>query len=284
MADYIEVKCCPLCGDENNDTDFRRGHYTGKKCSKCKLVFISPIAAEPGKIYTNDVTSSPSKYYLTSGEFDTKTFENRLNIIEHYTHKGNFLDIGCSVGNFLEIAQRKGWHATGIEPNPIAAGICRGKMLNVEEEFLNEKLVSKYQKNFDAIYAGDVIEHVENPVGFMDMAIKMLKKSGILMVVTPNYNSIIAKIFQIKPEEHILYFNIPSLKFLVHKMTVKTELINTTTRMRNLRALEFSTTFANKPFQKKILKILYSAGLETVINFIIKIFVRDEIILVIRKL
>ena len=43
---------------------------------------------------------------------------------------------------------------------------------------------------FDIVTAFDVIEHVESPVNFLNMIKKYLKKNGIVLIYTPNKNSL----------------------------------------------------------------------------------------------
>ncbi len=44
--------------------------------------------------------------------------KNKINLINSFnTDAKDLLDIGCGTGDFLEVAQRKGWNVTGIEPN-----------------------------------------------------------------------------------------------------------------------------------------------------------------------
>lgn len=283
MQQHIDINACPLCGTAEFKIVFRKDIYSGKRCSKCSLVYISPRAADINKIYIDDESSSPSKYYLLSEKHDKQTFEKRLMIIEHYTDGLDFLDIGCNVGNFLAAAAKKGWNTLGIEPNPKAAKATKEKGYKVEQEFLTRSLSSKYKEQFDAAYIGDVIEHVEDPLNMIRLALNMLKKNGILMIVTPDFDSLIARQFQIKPLEHIIYFNRDSLCYAAGITGAKTELIKKTTRRRSLKALAYSTTFNGKPAQKKILQVLSAVRFDSLINIILELFVKDEILMVLRK-
>ncbi len=288
MHELIEVNSCPLCRNTAYKIAFKQDIYTGKQCLNCRLVYISPVFSGLEEIYTDDVSSSPSTYYKLSEESDLITFDKRLDLIEQYVNKGRLMDIGCSVGNFLTAAGKRGWNTAGIEPNPHSAEACRRKNLAVENGFLSEELALKYSRHFDAIYLGDVIEHTENPVHVISLASRMLKPGGILMIVTPDFNSFIARRFQIKPREHILYFNESSLKYaanLAGKKSglMKTELIKKTTRHRSLKAMEYSTTFSNKPAWKKFLRLLSALYFNIPVNIFLQLFVRDEILIIIRN-
>jgi 2-polyprenyl-3-methyl-5-hydroxy-6-metoxy-1,4-benzoquinol methylase len=282
-TEHIEIDRCPVCGCGEHGTAFKKDPYTGKRCLRCDLVYLSPRAADVNDVYTDDKTSSPSKYYILSEKYDRLTFEKRLKVIEGYSTKGNFMDIGCSVGNFLSEAEKHGWNAVGIEPNPGSAGICRKKGLKVEQAFLNEDISSKYTEHFNSIYMGDVIEHVEDPLELVRLAVNMLKPGGVLMIVTPDFDSPVARMFQIKPLEHILYFNSRSLRFAADELNLKIELLKRTTRKRSLKALSYSTTFSGNALQKKIIQALSALHLNPIINLALGSFVKDELLMVLRK-
>ena len=211
-----EVKSCPVCNGIEYDIAFKKENFTGKLCSNCGLVFISPVLEDSHGLYTDDKSSSPSKYYRLSYHSDYKTFIRRIKLIEKYTVKGSILDIGCSTGNFMEAAMKNGWeNVCGVEPNPVSANECKKKNLKVIEGFADKELVKKIQDAFDAIYIGDVIEHVENPVEILNIVNRILGGEGIIMIVTPNFDSFIVRKLQIKPYEHLLYFNETSLRNLL---------------------------------------------------------------------
>jgi 2-polyprenyl-3-methyl-5-hydroxy-6-metoxy-1,4-benzoquinol methylase len=84
---------------------------------------------------------------------------------------------------------------------------------NVENLNLNRK--------FDVIIAGELIEHLDNPGLFLDKVKSHLKKDGVLILTTPNSNSIINFIevivfgqVAINPE-HKLWHNYSTLKQLL---------------------------------------------------------------------
>lgn len=284
MDDFKEVDKCPVCKCADFNIVFSKERFKGKKCVKCSLIYISPIRADLKEIYTNDKTSSPSRYYTLSYKHDISAFTNRVMLLEKYIPTGRFLDVGCSVGSMLAAAGNRGWDVSGIEPNPVSAEICRKKNINVYMNFLDEEYSEKYSEYYNAVYIGDVIEHVENPLKTISLALKMLKPNGVLMIVTPDFDSYTARIFQIKPLEHILYFNSSSIKNMMLNFDVKTELLMKTTRKRSLKALVYSTTFSEKPLMKKFLKVLYFAGLDPIINFFTSQFIRDELLLIARKI
>lgn len=278
MNDFKDVIKCPLCCSHLRKPEFTKDIFTGFRCSECGLVYISPVKNDIKAVYTDNRSSSPSEYYRLTENADVDTFTERIKIIEGLIPLGSLLDVGCSTGNFMRIAGKRGWKTMGIEPNPQSYNICIEKKLNVINTFLDKEFAGKYCCAFDAVYAGDVIEHVDNPVEFTSLLMNTLKPGGILLIVTPDYNSRIARYFQVKPVEHLLYFEKASLSFLFKKLNKNLELITTTTRERSIEALKYSTTFSSTKYPKMLVNILAFLKIGFIVNKIIKIFVRDEII------
>ncbi len=278
----IEINSCPVCDCKEFKIVFRKDKFCGKQCGECGLVYLSPRIKNLDNVYTDDRTSSTSKYYKFAIEADRKIFAKRLKIIEEYVKKGAFLDIGCSIGTFLELAKADGWESIlGIEPNPNSALACREKGLAVINKFFDADLAGTLQQ-FDAVYIGDVIEHLPEPNEILQNIYRILKPNGIVMIVTPNFDSLVARLLQIKPFEHILYFTKPSIMHLLEMTEFRIEKITTTTRDRSIKAMAYSTTFSTNK-GKLFVKLIASLHLGKLINFFLKLFVRDEILVIARK-
>jgi len=276
-----EIIKCPSCGNFESKRVFVKKIYSGKLCLNCGLVFISPVADNNRLIYSDDSSSSPSRYYELSQKADKKTFAKRLNMLAGFADKGSLVDIGCSTGNFMLCAVEKGWKTVhGIEPNPVSASICRDKKLNIIHDFLNENSVNKFPCSFDAVHMGDIIEHTEDPVQTLNMVKMLMKKQGILMIVTPDFNSFLTRKLQIKPQEHLLYFNIKSLRYLLDSCGFQILHLETGTRVHSFKAIKYSTTFSNNSLYRFLLNIFYIPGMEFLANLALRLFIKDEILVI----
>ena len=58
------------------------------------------------------------------------------------------------------------------------------------------ELVEEFKMSFDVIMFYHVIEHLKNPPEAIKLIKKVLKKNGILILGTPNVESVVAKIFK----------------------------------------------------------------------------------------
>ena len=101
-----------------------------------------------------------------------------------YVPVGKALDVGCGNGRFLHKLKALGWNCEGVEFNATAVTICRSHGLTVHHGDLGS---AKFANAcFDLITARHVIEHLPDPVYFMQEAARILKPGGRLLVMTPN--------------------------------------------------------------------------------------------------
>lgn len=142
------------------------------------------------------------------------------------------LDVGCCVGEFIRFAE-KYYRCTGFEPNGIAARKAR---LRVASEIV-VSLNGNVGHNFKCITLFDVLEHIEEPAGFIKHLHNLLDKNGILAITTPNiealldinlstrvlvdpdffipFNTLLRKWKHYKPKEHLFLYSETSLEKLL---------------------------------------------------------------------
>ncbi|MCC5603685.1 methyltransferase domain-containing protein [Nostoc favosum] len=101
-----------------------------------------------------------------------------------------YLDVGCGFGFTVHMAKQLGWDAIGVEPS---------NMGKVGSELLNLDIVFDYledstlpEQHFNFISTSEAIEHVQNPDAFIQTIARYLAPEGILVLTTPNAESIIA--------------------------------------------------------------------------------------------
>ncbi|GIZ15089.1 class I SAM-dependent methyltransferase [Capnocytophaga catalasegens] len=115
----------------------------------------------------------------------------KVQLLEKYIkNKGTLLDIGAGTGDFLRIAQKKGWQVTGVEPNQKAIDNARKKNISLY------KNLEEVQRTFDCITLWHVLEHIPNLQLQIDFINKHLQTNGILIIAVPNYKSKDAFIYQ----------------------------------------------------------------------------------------
>ncbi len=98
------------------------------------------------------------------------------------------LDIGAGSGEFLFMVKETGRDGRGIEPNRDYSQFCRDAYgLNVQTAHLKADLFEKGQ--YDFVRLNHVMEHLNNPVGYLEMIAEWLTPDGVLYVEVPNIES-----------------------------------------------------------------------------------------------
>jgi 2-polyprenyl-3-methyl-5-hydroxy-6-metoxy-1,4-benzoquinol methylase len=122
------------------------------------------------------------------------------------------LDVGCGNGGFLDAMRRIGWTVEGQEWDARAAEAARARGLTVHTEPLE-----RLDVRADLVTMHHVLEHVPDPVTFLDAARRLLEPGGFVYVTTPNLasrgHSIYGKAWRgLEPPRHLHLFTNDSLE------------------------------------------------------------------------
>ncbi len=104
-----------------------------------------------------------------------------------------FLDIGCGMGAFMLAARDLGMDVRGFEPSDEHGAIAREVFgLPVENAYFTAAAVG--EARFDVIVLSHVIEHIYSPAAFLREVVGVLKPGGRLLMITPNADSLVARV------------------------------------------------------------------------------------------
>lgn len=165
------------------------------KCTSCGLVFLESRAKTGERDREEDLywdDEKQKKIYLEEKVQKTfrDEFESRLDSIEKLLpRRGNILDVGCGVGHFLARARDRGWTVQGLDISKTASTAAREAYgLDVKVATLAESPFEP--ETFDAVSLWDVIEHIRTPLQDLKAVHRILKPGGILVMKTPNEDSL----------------------------------------------------------------------------------------------
>jgi len=237
----MEYLNCNLCGMKKAHLIFKlRNKYPpiGEmlnivKCNNCGLVYLNSSLhlGETKKYYPQEYFSRLNLKRMDErgkNRLDTKC-KNRLNEILYFKKSGKVLDIGCGDGYFLNYLKQKGWQVRGVEISEFAAQKIKEKYdIDI---FCGELSQAGYpEEYFDVVSLFEVLEHLPDPSGTLLEVQRIIKKTGLLIMTVPNFDSLQRLLFGkywhiIDPPRHLFYFSRTTLDNILKKSNFSLSII-----------------------------------------------------------
>lgn len=185
-------------------------------CLACHFVFANPCPHPSWLVSVYSQLKDPA--YESEAEGRSQSFRRILWRLEKITSGRNLLDVGAATGMLLAEARLSGWRVAGVEPSQWAVEAARRKYgLEIYQGSFED-----FETNgtlYDAVTLIDVLEHTPNPRNMMEKTRLTLKPDGIAVLVTPDLNSLMARLagkrwWHFRPS-HLGYFTRESLQKLL---------------------------------------------------------------------
>lgn len=127
------------------------------------------------------------------------------------------IDIGCGVGSFTKMAKKtypmaEVW-GVDMSDKAIEDNLKEGPDIKYKQGYVGhlDFLSDSY---FDLAFAGEVIEHLDNPDDVFKESYRILKEKGKLIITTPVEDHVCSN-------EHVWEFNKQDIENLYHKVGFK---------------------------------------------------------------
>ena len=190
---YIVHVNCPYCNSKKYHNKFNINGFIHVTCFNCNTVFVTPRLKDEyidllysdtyySELYINSMIPAFNKRKTLIGQSKFKQ------VLEYSINKGSVLDIGCGVGEVIDVFNDNDWDCHAIEFNPGAVDWLNKIGINVSNIHFNEY---NSGMQFDVIMAWNVIEHVIDPLLFLKKVNSLLKPGGIFVSEVPHGNSLI---------------------------------------------------------------------------------------------
>lgn len=144
-------------------------------------------------------------------------------IVYRIPERKDVLNIGCVQNQIIHEKLAEKGNVFGIDIN--RSGIERMRKRGFRVAVMDaEHLI--FDRKFDFIIAGELIEHLSNPGLFLAAARKHLKKDGVVVLTTPNISSFylyFSVLLMDKTQDitHVNYFDLKNLSILVARCNLK---------------------------------------------------------------
>ncbi len=208
------LKKCILCGAKefkkySSGYDYELQTCSNKwkflKCDNCGHIQLNPRPIKenlkiiyPINYYSYEI-SKKLNYLILRGK-DFLDFLKLKSIIRFSkNHISTYLDIGCGDGRYLKLVNKickiPKKEIFGTEINLSNLKILKQEGFSVFDEKENpEKCIRK--NSISLITMFHVIEHLDNPKDFILQMSYLLEKKGIIVIETPNVDSLDNRLFQ----------------------------------------------------------------------------------------
>lgn len=193
------------------DLDF----YICDFCSQGQIEYKMPNGwYEKYKIIDIEDKQNISEYY---NKRILDFYDNKFkNLKELAIDNESILDIGCATGDLLELSLKYFTNGEGIEPSVNHIKYLEKKNLFYYKGYFEDIALNK---KYSAFICLDLLEHIKDIQTFSRKLYDILKENGVGYIIVPNGQKIIknGEWYDILLE-HISYFNIFSLNYLLQKI------------------------------------------------------------------
>jgi SAM-dependent methyltransferase len=186
------------------------------QCDSCGARYADPIVS----VDYHDVDQDGMRYYVEQGAGIDVMLEPFAMLDRRPVKR--YLEIGCSFGFAMEYARRAlGWEVLGFDPGFVAAAGRRMLGLPIEPRLLDKGAVP--EGGFDVVFCSEVIEHIPEPDGFVDILRHALSDGGVLLMTTPDGDAVTPDqpsallVPVLSPSQHVILYNAAAIDALLRR-------------------------------------------------------------------
>ena len=230
-------KSCPVCLGSDALNKFSWGEYPVIHCNQCGLDYCSQMVeketgGDSSPVHVEGVEMMAKAFHKTN-VLAMKYTEKRLSIYESILNREcqNVLEVGCGPGVFYRPWQESNVSWTGIDINPYWKEFGEKNQIPI-----SNYSIDSLNGQYDVVMAYQVIEHVEDPISFMESIMTRLKPGGIIHLELPNQNSLTSKLRQIssklsydygfiQPPMHLRAYRIKTIKYLFNDLDLIPQMV-----------------------------------------------------------
>lgn len=197
---------CPVCNTPaghwctTQDWEYRSTaeYYSYLKCPSCDTLFLEKLEEDDLlKIYPTNYysfQSSTGTLFQIKNWWDGRFYKTILKQI--LQKKIAVLDVGGGTGQVLDMLRHADKRVTYTEIVDI--DLNAQKLAEKKGHIYIRTSIESYRtdKKFDVILLLNIIEHVEKPGQLIETARDLLSEDGIIIVKTPNSDSLDARLFK----------------------------------------------------------------------------------------
>lgn len=179
--------------------------------------------------------------------FSERLFEAResrlrkaLALFEREPSGGRLLDVAAGSGTAAQTLSAQGWEVSAIDISEELVEQIRARGIEALTHDLAAEPLPFGDGSFEAVFAGEIIEHLVDTAGFLDELARVLRPGGIVVITTPNLASLENRLrlalgrypiwveYELGDQGHVRAYTLPTLRAQLarHGFTIERELGN----------------------------------------------------------
>jgi len=155
------------------------------------------------------------------------------------SNRSRLLDVGCGVGTISLELQKRGFEVYGIDFSSVAVEKAKEKGINAIVCDVDKDGLPFDDGYFDVVWAGDVVEHVFDPMFLFEEMSRVLKPIGKVLLTAPNDLNIFRRTYifitgkspqsniyrKLRQCKHHTMFSLELLKYMLNEARLSPRLI-----------------------------------------------------------
>jgi 2-polyprenyl-3-methyl-5-hydroxy-6-metoxy-1,4-benzoquinol methylase len=262
---------CPVCNSQDYENIYKKEYRLWIKNDLLTWPAQQVICKNCGMIFTNpQPTNKTLKWFYESdmryGEPSDFFRESQLEFIYNNTSENckTIFDIGAFNGTFLNIARRKGYAVFGIEPSEEGVQEAMDKYgIKIIKGFFSEIFLNFFSKKFDIVTIRHVLEHIQNPINFLKLAINITNPRKYLYIEVPDasrpFTDNIADFFS---NQHIMHYTEATLKNIANILSLRVVIVEKLQEIPIIRMV-----LKNEKIEKHSLKNEYDINKQIMVGY-----------------
>jgi 2-polyprenyl-3-methyl-5-hydroxy-6-metoxy-1,4-benzoquinol methylase len=195
---------CPICKSSTTRAEYELTGYRIAACGNCAFEFHDGFRGGGdteemfGADYYRVVQQKAFEVQFDDYERDPSAavYKRWIQMMGQRIPPGRILDVGSALGTFLKIAESSGWKPQGVEISSFAADFARTKR-NLSIFTGDLESFQSPDESFDVVTFWDSIEHVTQPLENLRTAARLVRKGGLILLTTDNFDCLVADVARI---------------------------------------------------------------------------------------
>ncbi|MEV0158712.1 class I SAM-dependent methyltransferase [Nonomuraea fuscirosea] len=227
LGEIEEFLDCMMCGESRQQPLFeptggKGWRYHVVRCPSCGFLYRNPNVRPErlGDLYSTGYSAFLTGKYAANRQRRYDLTMKALAPVFEEGKERRLLDFGSGVGLFLELAERRGFDAYGVDLSPESVAQANERLSRARTYFGAPGDVPEIAAGgFDVITLWSVLAHLPRPLEDFQLFRSLLAPGGVLLVLTVNARSLLLKAYGSKwsgfTKNHLMFYSSQTVRTLL---------------------------------------------------------------------